>query len=320
MAFAQEFVTFMNEAVTNFHAVEASKIRLLNAGFVQISEFDDWQNLLQAGGKYFFARNDTTIVGFKVGSKCTDAIKGYTVLAAHTDSPCLKIKPVACVNKSNALLFNTQPYGGGLWHTWFDRDLGIAGRIIYRTADDQLATKLFRIDQPIARISNLAIHLTSGTERESFSPNLHEHGKAIISISPDFVHAKPQSERESQIAERIHIGLLRLIAKESNLSVEDIEDIEMQLIDTQSSTIGGACQEFIYSGRLDNLCSAYQSLRALIDMEENQENSEFVQIAMLFDHEEIGSASAQGAASSLFMDTLQRIHRNVTRNESSGQI
>lgn len=208
-------------------------------------------------------------------------------------------------------MINVQPYGGGLWHTWFDRDLGLAGRVIVRTEDESITTKLFSITEPIARIPNLAIHLTSGSERESFAPNLHEHGKALLSINPNFLETKATSEEE-HVTGRIHPALLRLVAEAAGVSSKDIVDVEMQLIDLQPATIGGACKELIFGGRLDNLCSSYQSLSALIESSTHPlEHVSNVKVCMLFDHEEIGSASAQGAASSIFMDTIQRIHSKL---------
>jgi aspartyl aminopeptidase len=254
--FAEDFVTYLNEAVTAFHAAEASKLRLKAAGFEQLSEKDHWA--LQPGGKYFFARNDTAVIAFTVGKSYSPRTGSFTVLGAHTDSPCLRVKPVACVKKGeNALMINTQPYGGGLWHTWFDRDLGLAGRAVFSDADGALQTRLFRIDSPIARIPNLSIHLTAGAERDGFSPNLHEHGKALLSMKPEFINAQPTAG-EAEVAKRIHPALLRMVAAELQIDSTQIEDLEMQLIDVQPSTLGGASREFLYSGRLDNLCSSYQ--------------------------------------------------------------
>lgn len=306
--FANEFVAYLNEATTAFHAVSASKNRLIAAGFTQVHERDAWD--IVKGGKYFFTRNDTSVFAFTVGNGVTEDNVAFTALGAHTDSPCLKIKPVATINKSNALMVNTQPYGGGLWHTWFDRDLGIAGRAIIRGSDGSIDQKLFQINDPIARIPNLAIHLTSGTERESFAPNLQEHGKALLSMDPDFLALKPTEAETEANGGRIHPGLLRLVAKHLDIPSESIEDLEMQLIDLQPSTIGGACQEFIYSGRLDNLCSSYQCLRAVLDTAPTVEPTT-IKIAMLFDHEEVGSNSCQGAGSSMFIDTLKRIHESL---------
>jgi aspartyl aminopeptidase len=202
-------------------------------------------------------------------------------------------------------MLNTMPYGGGLWHTWFDRDLGLAGRIIFNK-DDLIHVKTFRIDVPIARIPNLAIHLTSGKEREDFSPNLHEHAKAILSMDEAFQNT-PASGLDA--ASRIHPGLLHMVAKAAEVDPACIEDIECQLIDIQPSSLGGASGELLFSGRLDNLCSSYQSLRALIDSasSDNREQTN-VKMIMLFDHEEVGSSSCQGAGSSLLMNTLQLIN------------
>lgn len=304
--FGKDFIDFLNEACTAFHAVEACRKRLLAAGFVELSEAAAWP--LARGGKYFFTRNSTTILAFTVGG-AYEAANGFTALGAHTDSPCFKIKPVTCITKGDSLMINTQPYGGGLWHTWFDRDLGVAGRLIIRGEGGRMESRLVRIDEPVARIPCLAIHLTSGAERERFEPNLQEHCQALLSMNPEVVKAKP-TEAEEEVSSRFHPGLLRLVAARAGLPIEAIEDMELQLIDVQPSAIGGASGEFIFSGRLDNLCSTYQCLRAVIDSSagaalDTQRN---VCLAMLFDHEEVGSASAQGAGSSLFMDTLRRIN------------
>lgn len=306
--FATEFVQFLNEATTAFHAVHASKVRLLAAGYVQLSERDAWD--LKRGGKYFYVRNESSVIAFSVGSNVAEDTVGFTALGAHTDSPCLKIKPVATVTKSNALMVNTQPYGGGLWHTWFDRDLGIAGRAIVRGEDGSIQQKLFQINSPIARVPTLAIHLTSGTEREHFAPNLHEHGKALLSIDPSFKDLQLTAEETEASGGRIHAGLLRMVAESLSIPSGTIEDLEMQLIDLQPSTFGGASGEFIYSGRLDNLCSAYQCLRAVLDTNPDVEPTT-IKVALLFDHEEIGSNSCQGAGSSMFMDTLKRVHESI---------
>lgn len=147
-------------------------------------------------------------------------------------------------------MLNTTPYGGGLWHTWFDRDLGIAGRAIIRTPGGALRSELFRIDQPIARIPNLAIHLTSGSERESFTPNLQEHAKAILTLDSTVTAALPAAD----VGGRVHDVLLAAIGAVLSLGEgEVIVDVESQLIDIQKPSIGGANKEFILSGRLDNL-------------------------------------------------------------------
>ena len=294
----------MNEACTAWHAVEACVVRLVDAGFERLFDGETWN--LKPMGKYFFTRNGTCVFAFTVGGAYT-AGNGFTIVGAHTDSPCFKIKPVACFKKDGSLMINTQPYGGGLWHTWFDRDLGIAGRCVIREKNGGFSTKLVRIDDPIARIPNLAIHLTE--DRNSFAPNLQEHCKAILSMDPEIASLQPTSD-EAEVSGRLHPVLLRMMAEQLEVTVDRIEDMELQLIDVQPSAIGGAGGEMLFSGRLDNLCSVYQSLRAIIDQSRDsiaRSKQTDVQMIMLFDHEEVGSNSTCGASSPLLMQTMQMV-------------
>ncbi|GAA0172787.1 metalloprotease [Lithospermum erythrorhizon] len=156
---ATDLVDFLNASPTAFHAVEEAKNRLKSAGYEHISERDDWE--LEAGNKYFFTRNHSTIVAFAIGQKYAPG-NGFFIVGAHTDSPCLKLKPVSKVSKCGYLQVGVQTYGGGLWHTWFDRDLTIAGRIITKDQKDgseSFSHRLVRIKEPIMRIPTLAIHL-----------------------------------------------------------------------------------------------------------------------------------------------------------------
>lgn len=313
--FADDFVQFLNESVTAFHAVEAMKLRLVAAGFSQLDEGAEWK--LAPMGKYFFTRNGATLIAFTVGGSYRPG-EGIVALGAHTDSPCFKIKPVTCVVKDGSLMVNTMPYGGGLWHTWFDRDLGVAGRVVVRGPNGELTTKLARLDDPVARIPNLAIHLTNAEERKAFAPNLHEHCQAILSMDPEIVNVKPKSSEE-KVASRLHPALLRMMAENVGVDAGSIEDMELQLIDTQLSAIGGAGGELIFSGRLDNLCSAYQTIRAIIDSSSDAgalAKQTSISMVMNFDHEEVGSSSATGAGSNMFMDTISRIVGKLADNST----
>ena len=204
------------------------------------------------GGKYFFVRNGTTILSFAIGSRYERG-NGVITLGAHTDSPCFRIQPVACSTKSDAIVLNTFPYGGGLWHTWFDRDLGLAGRIFYNDENDEIKSKLVRIENPIARIPCLAIHLTSGSERESFSPNLHEHCKAIFTLSRPGGKGITDSTANISNISRLNTNLVGLLSKSASVPDTKILDAELQLTDVQPSCFGGLENELIFSGRLDNL-------------------------------------------------------------------
>ena len=315
MSIVTDFVDYLNESCTAYHAVDAARTRLIQANFTELDEkhITDWN--LTPNGKYFFIRSGTTIIAFTIGNNYKPG-QGFTVIGAHTDSPCLKVKPNACSTKSDFLMLNTQPYGGGLWHTWFDRDLGIAGRVIYKGDEDVINSKLIRIDDPVARIPNLAIHLTSGSEREHFAPNLQEHAKALLTMNKDFYVSDDQVKHA-----RYHPYLVDLVLSYTGVTHEELVDLELQLIDIQPSTLGGyGNKEYVLSGRLDNLCSAYQSLRALIDSSSAEQLSpqRTINLAMLFDHEEVGSNSCSGAGSSLFMDTLRVLNERLIASSPAG--
>jgi aspartyl aminopeptidase len=121
-------------------------------------------------------------------------------------------------------MLNTQPYGGGLWHTWFDRDCGIAGRVLVRDGTGKITSRPVWIDKPIARIPNLAIHLTSGKERDGFEPNLHEHGKALLSCNPA-VLATTKNASTTGSDHRFHPYFLKIVAQAALVSPEDIVDM-----------------------------------------------------------------------------------------------
>lgn len=147
---------YLNESWTQFHATAEAKQQLLAAGFHLLNENDEWD--LKPGGRYFFTRNMSSLVAFAIGEKYSIG-NGFHIIAAHTDSPCLKLKPNSASSKSGYLMVNVQTYGGGLWHTWFDRDLSVAGRVIIRANNGCFLHKLVKIKRPILRVPTLAIHL-----------------------------------------------------------------------------------------------------------------------------------------------------------------
>ncbi|CAB4280532.1 unnamed protein product [Prunus armeniaca] len=319
-----DLINFLNASPTAFHAVDEAKKRLQNAGYEPVSEREDWK--LEAGKKYFFTRNYSTIVAFAIGKKYV-AGNGFHIVGAHTDSPCLKLKPVSKVAKGGYLEVGVQTYGGGLWHTWFDRDLTIAGRVIVREEKDgsvSYSHKLVRIEEPIMRIPTLAIHLDRDV-KDAFKVNTQSHLLPVLatSIKAELnkvvaengqadsdaqTHGKKSNERTTSNNSKHHSLLLQLLADQLGCEPEHISDFELQACDTQPSIVAGATKEFIFSGRLDNLCMSFCSLKALIESSEsNLEDETGVRLVALFDHEEVGSDSSQGAGSPAMLNTLSRI-------------
>jgi len=210
-------------------------------------------------------------------------------------------------------------YGGGLWHTWFDRDLTVAGRALVAEGD-RVVSKLIRVQKPVCRVSTLAIHLSQNDERTTFKPNLQNHLPPMLASGVrDQLWRTPAGLNgiRKDASRRHHPVLLRLALDAlEREDVNDVMELELQLCDTQPATVGGAYDEFIYSGRLDNLCSCYVATRALSELELADKKS--VAFVALFDHEEVGSLSATGAQGPLLRDALLRVPAalNVSLDET----
>lgn len=155
---------YLNASWTAYHSVAESARQLRAAGFVQLSERQPWSGVAP-GGRFFFTRNESTLVAFAVGAAAGPGA-GCVVVGAHTDSPCLKLKPVSKACKAGYQTVGVEPYGGGLWYTWLDRDLGVAGRVLLKRGDGSLAHQLVAVRKPVLRISSLAIHLNREVNSE----------------------------------------------------------------------------------------------------------------------------------------------------------
>ena len=157
LKYAQNFVDFVNASPTPYHAVNSVKSHLVEAGFTELSERANWNSKLEKGGKYFVTRNGSSLVGFTVGEQFKNG-NGIAIVGAHTDSPCLRIKPISKKTSEGFIQVGVEQYGGLIAHSWFDRDLSIAGRV-YVQENDEFVPKLIKIDKPLLRIPTLAIHL-----------------------------------------------------------------------------------------------------------------------------------------------------------------
>ncbi|KAL5139357.1 putative aspartyl aminopeptidase [Glycine soja] len=301
---------YLNHSCTQFHATAEAKQQLLAAGFHMLNENKDWH--LKPGGRYFFTRNMSCLIAFAIGDKYNVG-DGFHVIAAHTDSPCLKLKPKTASCKCNYSMVNVQTYGAGLWYTWFDRDLSVAGRVILRTGHNSFVHKLVKVDRPILRIPTLAIHLDRTVNLDGFKPNLETHLLPLLSMKPEDTSLESNSkEKNSALSSKAHHHrlLMQVLSDELNCDVDDIVNIELNVCDTQPSCLGGGNNEFIFSGRLDNLASSYCALRALIDSCESpgdlaSENA--IRMVALFDNEEVGSGSVQGAGAPTMFQAMRRI-------------
>jgi aspartyl aminopeptidase len=320
---AEDFLSFVNASPTPFHAVQSAKLKLEKAGFTQIKERDPWSSTLKPGGKYYLTRNGSTLVAFAIGEEWK-AGGPIAMVGAHTDSPCLRIKPVSKRQSDGFLQVGVETYGGGLWHTWFDRDLSVAGRVMVKTKEGNFESRLVRVNRPILRIPTLAIHLE---RQDNFQPNKETHLFPICGLvaaelnrtgkSETDKAEEPKSESDISsyeplkvVTERHHPYIIDLLAEEAKCSPADIQDFEIVLYDTQPSCIGGMNNEFIFSPRLDNLMMSYCATESIIHSLSSSSaltDDPTIRLIALFDHEEIGSTTAQGADSNMLPSVIRRL-------------
>mmetsp|Transcript_14554 Transcript_14554/g.23727 ORF Transcript_14554/g.23727 Transcript_14554/m.23727 type:complete len:474 (+) Transcript_14554:52-1473(+) len=311
---SDEFLHFVNGCHSEFHAVQQTIKLLTKAGFEEISERNDvdWTTKIKPMGKYFFTRNQSCIIAFAVGGNYKNG-NGFAITGAHTDSPVLKVKPVSKDQGSGFMQVGVECYGGGLWNTWFDRNLTVAGRVIVQTEEEdgkppKYECKLVHIPRPILCIPNLAIHLNRGIYTEGFKYNKQTHLLPILAT--EMLNKEMKMGDEAKASDEHHFLLLVLLAKELKVPMSSIKDFDLSLCDTQPACLHGAWNEFISARGLDNLMMSFICTKALIAATDEKSLKEAKQIQMvaLFDNEEVGSTSQQGANSNLMVRLLQRIH------------
>ncbi len=284
----------IRESVSPFMGVEASKKRLLEKGFLELKYGREWK--INRGGRYFINHHDTTLFAFTVGEKYNSSGM-LRIAAAHTDYPCLRIKPNPDFMTDAYAQVNVEVYGGAILNTWFDRPLGVAGRVALRT-DDVFQPKMvmYKSNKPLMIIPNLAIHLNREINKGVEINNQ-------IDLMP-IVDCFPQEQRTTDY-------FISFLAKELGVNKEDILDFELNTFSMEEPSLVGISDTVISAPRIDNQISCFALLEAIL----SADREEGVNLIALFDHEEIGSVSKQGAASILLHDIIRRIYRNLGENE-----
>lgn len=277
---------YLDDSPTPFHAVRAAA-RLLEAhGYTALHEADAWR--LSPGARHYVTRNASSLIALALGD-APFAEAGVRMVGAHTDSPCLKLKPQPELKSQGYWQLGVEVYGGALLNPWFDRDLGLAGRVTLRDADGTLTSRLVDLREPLACIPSLAIHLDREAN-EKRAINKQTHLPAIVAR----VGGEDFDLRRELLA--------RLEREDPALAGGAVLDYELSLYDLQPAALVGWRREFIASARIDNLLSCYTALRALCaaDVATNR-------LVVLNDHEEVGSGSAAGARGSFLRSVLERL-------------
>lgn len=310
------FCDFISNNPTIFHTVDFFAGELKAAGFKKLSQRDAWK--LEKGGKYFVERNGSSMIAFVVGESYEPG-NGVAMIAGHIDSLCAKLKPISnLATNAGYVQLGVGTYAGAPNTTWWDRDLGIGGRVLVKESSGKIVTKLVKLPYPIARIPTLAPHFGTSSQGPF---NAETQMVPIIGLdnsNSSFAVTSFQSEYNASsvlggvgsFASTQPPRLVKAIAGE--LSITDYSTIvnwELELFDTQPAQTGGLDHEFIFAGRVDDKICSWAGIQALINAVSSPSSKDngIIQLVGLFDDEEVGSLLRQGARGNFLPGTVERI-------------
>ena len=282
----QDLLEYIDASPTPFHAVAEAVTRLEAHGYRPLDEAEPWD--VNPGDKVYVVRGGGSVAAFHMGSVPAHEA-GFHLVGAHTDSPNLRVKPNPELKKAGYGQLGVEPYGGVLLHTWLDRDLSLAGRVLLADGSGRLVD----FGRELLRVPSLAIHLNRKVNTEGLKLNAQKHMAPMVMLN----------DVEGR-------GLRALLAEElGDVKPDDVLAWDLMAYDVQPATRSGVSREFIHASRIDNLASCHAALTAVIASESDADITRGI---VLYDHEEVGSRSAQGAASDFLRSCLQRFSGNST--------
>ena len=283
----RDLLDYIDASPSPYHAVRETARRLEAAGYEALGEADAWT--LAPGDRRYVVRGDGSVIAFEMGREAP-VEAGFRVVGAHTDSPNLRIRPRPEREVQGTIQWTVEPYGGVLQHTWFDRDLSVAGRVRVGTEAGP-RTYLVDLERPLLRIPNLAIHLNRTVNTDGFQLNPQQHLVPLAGLEggPDFLAVIAQALADAGAGD-----------------AEGVLAYDLMLYDVQPAAVSGIRGEFVHAARLDNLASCHAGLSALLAQGAG-DVPDFTRAVAFWDHEEVGSRSAQGAAGSFLRDVLARV-------------
>lgn len=298
-------IDFLNSSPVNYLAVATLEEQLEAAGFRKLDPTQPFPNV-QAGDKLYVTKNDSSLYAFHIGTKPM-AETGIRLICAHCDSPTFRIKPnPEMLGEKGFVKLNTELYGGAIMSTWFDRPLSLAGRVILRSNDPlHPQTRLLHIKEPLLVIPNLAIHFNRQVN-DGVKLSKQKDMLPVLGVINSNLEAEGLLQKE--------------IAKRLNVEPKDILDFDLYLYDTTPACTVGLHQEFISAGRLDDLSMVHAGLEAMLGSilpsGKAPQQSEATQVLAIFDNEETGSGTKQGAGSPFLSQILERLV--IAQNKSLG--
>lgn len=290
---AEECLTFIGKSVTAFHAVENVEKKLKENCFIVLKEGEKWE--LSPGKGYYVKRNDSSVIAFRIPK---GESRGFHIMASHSDSPCFKVKPQSRMTVEDSYgKLDVEPYGGMIHATWLDRCLSAAGRIVYKK-DGDLVSKNVNIDEDLLVIPNVAIHMNREMNKNlSYNPQ--------TDLLP-LIWAERREREETDV-------LLEKIASFAEVPGEEILGKDLFLYVRDAGKLAGAGRELMISPRLDDLECVYASLKGFLAAPPE----EYISVCAVFDNEEVGSLTRQGAASTFLEDTLKKTAASLGGGEDT---
>ena len=289
--YLEGLIDFIKSSPTPFHAVATMSAMLDEEGFQQLNEAEAWS--IEQPGRYYVTRNDSSIIAFTLRNDLVE--NGIRMVGAHTDSPCLKVKPNPEIVNKSYLQLGVEVYGGALLNPWFDRDLSLAGRVSFIDDNDELNNVLIDFQQAIAIIPSLAIHLDREANKERTINSQTDIPPVLMKLPDDEKHKDAKPDFREMLA--------KLVARQyPDAKVARVLEYELSFYDVQPPAVIGLHQDFIAGARLDNLLSCYTGLLALLKAGDKQNC-----LLVCNDHEEVGSVSSAGAQGPFLGSVLERL-------------
>jgi len=313
---ADGFLTFIDTAPTVFHAVDQYARRLQNLGYTRLSERSDWTQIIEPARKYFLTRNGSSLVAFVVGARYR-ASNSIAMIGTHMDALTMRIKPVSMERQVGFEQLKVSPYSGGGGMTWWDRDLGLAGRVMVKESDGKIRQRLVRLRQPFAKIPSLAEHFGRAAEppfnkETQMTPIIGCCTERDIDCQDDVPINNPLSNHSARV--------LQVIADELQIDTTQIKELEVELFDFQSPSRLGLDGELLSVPRCDDKLCSYAALEALIETTDAVSHGESIAMVACFDDEEVGSLLRQGADSNLLPSVLARIIESLNPQHNQNNL
>jgi aspartyl aminopeptidase len=295
-ATAQGLLDFLNQAKSPYHAAFTVAERLRQAGYVEFDERQPWT--VEPGQRAFVTRGGASVVAFEIGA-LPPSESGFLIIGTHTDSPNLRVKPRHSLRGNQTFGLSVEPYGGLLLHSWLDRPLALAGRLVTRSGE----VRLIDVPQGLLTIPSLAIHLQRDVNQQGLVLNPQQHLRPLLGL-------ESSSDDPHPFEGIIQAALEPLLGQPAT----EISAFDLCLLDATNASFIGYNDAFIASGRIDNLASTYSAITALLDatVPSGSPDNHATKVLVLYDHEEVGSRSYAGAQSTLLGDVLSRLSTRLS--------